>query len=83
MRPEALGEHAGVVRHPLEVEHRRAKALLTSTITSAARSRSRHHATAPIANERSRKATAPAAMVIRTRPVSRRPAKAQLAERLS
>ena len=42
-----------------------------------------HQLTAPIANERSRKATAPAATVIRTRPVSVRPWKAQLAERLS
>jgi hypothetical protein len=39
--------------------------------------------TAPSANVRSRYATAPSAIVIRTRPVSRRPANAQLAERLS
>ena len=37
----------------------------------------------PMANERSRYATAPAATVIRTRPRSVRPAKAQLEDRLS
>ena len=39
--------------------------------------------TAPIANDRSRYATAPPATVIRTRPVSVLPAKQQLVERLS
>ena len=42
-----------------------------------------HQLTAPMAKLRSRKDTAPAAMVMRTRPVSVRPWKAQLAERLS
>ena len=59
------------------------KASWTSTTSTVGPVALQHQLTAPIANERSRKATAPAATVIRTRPVSVRPWKAQLAERLS
>ncbi len=80
-------EHAAALGHAVEVEHRLAEGLLDvdhhQRRAAAVQHAGGHQLTAPMAKLRSRKATAPAATVIRTRPISVRPWKAQLAERLS